>query len=115
MRTLEHRRLILLALLVLGLAACRPIDPDLELTAHEAPVQSPLATQSASSSPLDVPPPEPLPRETSASAVQSPIQPPMTATRTTSVKPTAAANEEGSVRLVIMHTNDTWGYYDPCG
>jgi hypothetical protein len=55
---LERRWLILSVLLILTLAACRPIDPDLELTTQEAPVQSPL---------------------------------------------------------IVMHTNDTWGYYDPCG
>jgi hypothetical protein len=112
---LERRWLILLALLVLGLASCRPVEPDLELTAHEAPVNSPLATRSATSSPLQVPPSVASPLQTPAAVLRSPIQPSISVTRATGMEPTAPAPQREAVPLVIMHTNDTWGYYDPCG
>jgi hypothetical protein len=116
MGALERRWLILSALLVLGLGACRPADPDLELTGHEAPLQSPLATDSALNSPLDAGLTGPSPLQAPAAAgLQSPVQHPMTGTRVVGMQPTAPTTEEGAVRLVIMHTNDTWGYYNPCG
>jgi hypothetical protein len=114
MGVLERRWLFLLALLVLGLAACRPAEPDLELTAREAPMNSPLATQIATSSPLQVPSVA-SPLQTPAAVLRSPVQPPISATRATGMKPTAPAPQGKAVPLMIMHTNDTWGYYDPCG
>jgi hypothetical protein len=115
MGVLERRWLILPILLVLALAACRPAEPDLELTAHEAPVESPLATQGPPAAPLEAAPPPTSPLATPVAAVRSPVQPPIAVTRAAGVQPTAPAVEEGAVRLIVMHTNDTWGYYDPCG
>jgi 2',3'-cyclic-nucleotide 2'-phosphodiesterase (5'-nucleotidase family) len=112
---LERRWPILLALLILALVACRPADPDLELTAREAALQSPPAPQGASESPLAAPATGHSPIQTPAVALQSPIQPPAVATRAAGAQPAAPAAQAGSVPLIILHTNDTWGYYDPCG
>jgi 2',3'-cyclic-nucleotide 2'-phosphodiesterase (5'-nucleotidase family) len=72
MRVLRGRWVIMLAMMSLGLAACRPADPNLELTGRETRPESPLGST------LNAPTPAPSP-------------------------------------LLILHTNDTWGYYDPCG
>lgn len=92
MSVLERRRVILLAVVILGLVACRPVDPALELIGRGVPLESPLATDSALGSPLDT-----------LGTGLSPLQIP------------GAALPDGSVPVVIVHTNDTWGYYDPCG
>jgi len=112
MRVPERCWLILVVVLLSALAACRPADPGLELTAEEAPLQSPLTV---SESPLAAPATGPSQLQTPAVASPSPVQPPAVVTRDASAQPTAPAVRAGSTPLVILHTNDTWGYYDPCG
>ncbi len=91
--------LTLIALLVLALSACRPpYDPSIELTPTSAPAPVLLETVTpALESPL-------------ISPLQSPLQSPL---------PTPAAQNQpipgNAADLVILHTNDTWGYHIPCG
>jgi hypothetical protein len=111
----ERRWLILLAVLLVGLASCRAVDPDLELTAQEEPLQSPLATESTLGSPLDSPATGTSPLQTPVAVLQSPVEPGVTVKPTQAAQPTIPAVQPGSASLIILHTNDTWGYYDPCG
>jgi hypothetical protein len=112
MRVIERCWLVVLVVLLSALAACRPADPGLELSAEEGPLQSPLA---AFESPLAAPTTGPSPLQTPAVARPTPVQPPAVVTRDASAQPAAPAVRAGSIPLVILHTNDTWGYYDPCG
>jgi hypothetical protein len=37
------------------------------------------------------------------------------ATNTTAPQASSPSTSAQSYDLVVLHTNDTWGYYDPCG
>ena len=101
-KKLEWCWLVILIAMLLG--ACRPVEQsspvEVEPTvqAQNVSVATPTA-EAALVSPLDSPLTSPLVTPVAADALNSPLP-------------------EGAgvpADLVILHTNDTWGYYDPCG
>lgn len=75
-------------LLTLFLGACRPVDPSLELGSEASSDLVPAGGQ------VGTDPTFPAPAEEAASAPDATLPP---------------------FKLGILHTNDTWGYHDPCG
>jgi len=113
---IKQNRFWLLLAIVLLLGACRPVvtptkvledlaatsTPTLEPVVS-SPLHSPLPSNLAS--PLGEPPAEPYPAPNPAEPYPAP-------------NPAELEPSTGLVRdpdLVILHTNDTWGWYDPCG
>lgn len=126
-------RILFLFLVVLALVGCKSIDgnsketgetPECEECNVSPPVStptdetniptkevekpvSPLQTPSGLDSPLS-----PLPTP------ESMEEPGVYPLPTRVIQEPTVTPEEGSAaagELVLLHTNDTWGYYDPCG
>jgi hypothetical protein len=83
--------LLPLALCFALLSACRPVEPRVEPNSGMPTAGSP--SQGAGET------------EQTSSSAHSPSHTPVP----TSTQPPQP------VDLVVLHTNDTWGYYDPCG
>jgi hypothetical protein len=107
-----------------------------QLAQPSTPEATPVAAQSGS---LPLPTPDPSPNQATAASpapgstailgvAPTPTPPPRPSptSPTPAVPPTAAAPvweqvygaldaSGGGTDLLILHTNDTWGYLDPCG
>jgi len=84
---------VCLLLFALLLSACRPADPSLELGMEESNDLMPEEDQE-----------QPVADPTEGLSLSSPPPP-----------ASAAAGVLPPLELFILHTNDTWGYHDPCG
>ena len=123
---------------ITALAGCRAVDPSTETTSDQVPVTMvPLATEiipteeqespssrssDANTNPDEGPALSPLATPaTESDPLLSPLNdllpdsPLATPTQMPSPTPTAVLDRGASTELVVLQTNDTWGYYDPCG
>ncbi len=108
-------------LVLLGCAGCRvPVTPmggptETPCEACQAPesplvasLNSPLAIPSSNPTP-SIPPAAPI--RTARPSAQPPRATPTLVVKTSTVVPF----DEAAFNLTIVHSNDTWGYLDPCG